>query len=416
VQCVGFVDFLTCLRLQYYGFAFRRTAFLQFLKIFPVRPFTLFPTKRSPARRLTYWHRPHTSLTRKPVVFIHGIGIGLYPYVNLLAQLDSRLNSGSSSDDLVGIIAIEIMPVSFRITHSALKKDEMCDEILAILKYHKFHQPVLVSHSYGTVITTQLLKSPELADQIGPIVLIDPISILLHLPDVAYNFTRRKPQRANEHQLYYFASMDMGVSHSLSRCFFWCENVLWKNDIGHRPVTVSLAGQDLIVNTRAVGDYLASHNGERVACKIQSTNGAVNGSIHEKTVALKDGFANNIASGNAHENTISENGNALTSLHQRSNGYVKSTSNGYVKSTSNGHVTGKSNGHVMGTSTALSGKTLDDRCLNAQQCAGWEDRTWSGDGVDIMWFGALDHAQVFDKANTRERLVKAISEYSSRVC
>jgi hypothetical protein len=386
------------------------------------------------------------------VVFIHGIGIGLYPYVNLLAQLDSRLNSGSSSDDLVGIIAIEIMPVSFRITHSALKKDEMCDEILAILKYHKFHQPVLVSHSYGTVITTQLLKSPELADQIGPIVLIDPISILLHLPDVAYNFTRRKPQRANEHQLYYFASMDMGVSHSLSRCFFWSENVLWKNDIGHRPVTVSLAGQDLIVNTRAVGDYLASHNEERVACKIHSANGAVNGSIHEKTVTMEDDVANNIASGNAYENTISENGNALTSLHQRSNGHVKSTSNGYVNSASNGHVTGNSNGnaltslhqrsnghvkstsngyvnsasnghvtgnsngHVMGTSTALSRKTLDDRCLNAQQCAGWEDRTWSGDGVDIIWFGALDHAQVFDKANTRERLVKAISEYSSRVC
>jgi hypothetical protein len=386
------------------------------------------------------------------VVFIHGIGIGLYPYVNLLAQLDSRLNSGSSSDDLVGIIAIEIMPVSFRITHSALNKDEMCEEILAILKYHKFHQPVLVSHSYGTVITTQLLKSPELADQIGPIVLIDPISILLHLPDVAYNFTRRKPQRANEHQLYYFASMDMGVSHSLSRCFFWSENVLWKNDIGHRPVTVSLAGQDLIVNTRAVGDYLASHNEERVACKIHSANGAVNGSIHEKTVTMEDDVANNIASGNAYENTISENGNALTSLHQRSNGHVKSTSNGYVNSASNGHVTGNSNGnaltslhqrsnghvkstsngyvnsasnghvtgnsngHVMGTSTALSRKTLDDRCLNAQQCAGWEDRTWSGDGVDIIWFGALDHAQVFDKANTRERLVKAISEYSSRVC
>jgi len=334
------------------------------------------------------------------VVFVHGIGIGLYPYVNLLAQLDSRLNSGSSADDLVGIIAIEIMPVSFRITHSALKKDEMCDEIQAILKYHKFDKPVLVSHSYGTVITTQLLKSPKLADQIGPVVLIDPISILLHLPDVAYNFTRRKPQRANEYQLYYFASMDMGVSHSLSRCFFWSENVLWKNDIGHRPVTIILAGQDLIVNTKAVGDYLASHNEERVARKILSANGAANGSIHEKTVTMGNGFANNIATSNLHENKISENGNALTSLHQRSNGLVKSASNG----------------HVTGTSTVLSEKTLNDRLLNAQQCVGWEDRTWAGNGVDIMWFGTLDHAQVFDKANTRERLVKAICEYSARVC
>jgi pimeloyl-ACP methyl ester carboxylesterase len=334
------------------------------------------------------------------VVFVHGIGIGLYPYVNFLAQLDSRLNSGSSADDRVGIIAIEIMPVSFRITHSALTKDEMCDEIQAIIKYHKFDKPVLVSHSYGTVITTQLLKSPKLANQIGPIVLIDPISILLHLPDVAYNFTRRKPRRANEHQLYYFASMDMGVSHSLSRCFFWSENVLWKDDIGHRAVTVSLAGVDLIVNTKAVGGYLASYNEETAARKKVSADGVANGGIHEEMATSEKDSANGTANGNFREKTISENGNAVTGLHQRSNGHVKSTSNG----------------HVMGTSTALSTKTLHDSSPNAQQCVVWEDRPWAGNGVDILWFQTLDHAQVFDKANTRERLVKAISQYSARVC
>lgn len=92
---------------------------------------------------------------------------------------------------------------------------------------------------------------------IADIVLIDPVTILLHLPDVAYNFTRRQPQSASEHQLWYFASMDMGVAHSLARHFFWSENVLWKEALGGRNVTVSLAGRDLIVNTEAVGRYLA---------------------------------------------------------------------------------------------------------------------------------------------------------------
>lgn len=97
---------------------------------------------------------------------------------------------------------------------------------------------------------------------IADIVLIDPVTILLHLPDVAYNFTRRSPQSASEHQLWYFASMDMGVAHSLARHFFWSENVLWKEALEGRDVTVSLAGRDLIVNTEAVGRYLAEGSEE----------------------------------------------------------------------------------------------------------------------------------------------------------
>jgi hypothetical protein len=249
-------------------------------------------------------------------------------------------------------------------------KDEMGEEIQAIMEHHDFDKPVLVSHSYGTVITTQLLKSPKLAARIGSLVLIDPISVLLHLPDVAYNFTRRKPKRANEHQLHYFGSMDMGVSHSLSRCFFWSENVLWKHEIGDRATTVSLAEQDLIVNTKAVGAYLATHNEEMTAPEKDPASHATNGSVSEKM--------------------ISENGLASATVHQ------------------------KSNGHVKGTVGALPAKTASqgsEKDLNRPQ---WKDRTWMGKGVDLIWYRSLDHAQVFDKAQTRKPLVEAINEYSAR--
>ncbi|KAG9499675.1 hypothetical protein J7337_008134 [Fusarium musae] len=76
----------------------------------------------SPAKRLTYWHRPHTSKTRLPILFIHGIGVGLYPYVNFLAEL----NAAGSADGDVGIIAVEILSVSSRITGPAMLKEEMC--------------------------------------------------------------------------------------------------------------------------------------------------------------------------------------------------------------------------------------------------------------------------------------------------
>lgn len=239
-------------------------------------------------------------------------------------------------DDQVGILALEIMPVSFRLTHAALERVALCKEIQQIITNHfgpsqKF---VLVSHSYGTVITTHLLKS-SLHERIGPIVLIDPVSILLHLPDVAYNFTRREPSTANELQLHYFASMDMGVSHTLSRHFFWSENILWKQDLAGRKVTVSLGGRDLIVDTAAVGRYL---------CSDVADPGKVS-SMSESTAARRRNPAN-----------------------------------------------------------GLIAKTTSDQ-------EKWKDRAWHGEGIEVVWWADLDHAQVFDKPQTRKKILNVIRTY-----
>ncbi|OCK76942.1 hypothetical protein K432DRAFT_445684 [Lepidopterella palustris CBS 459.81] len=254
-MCVGFVDTLSAIHMKFRGFSFYRIPLSRFFTVFPFRPFTLFSSHQSPATHLSYWYRPHTSKTHLPVLFIHGIGIGLYPYVGFLAMINEK-DEFKDWDGDIGIIAVEVMPISFRITSPALAKAEMCSQINSILEAHGWDEFVLASHSYGTVISTHLLQSPEIGPKIGPMVLIDPVTFLLHLPHVAFNFTMRKPRSANEHQLYYFASKDMGVAHTLSRRFFWSENILWKEDIADRNVTVSLGGRDLIVDTEVVGRYL----------------------------------------------------------------------------------------------------------------------------------------------------------------
>lgn len=255
---MGFVDLITFITLRYHGFHFHRTSLPRFFRLFPLRTHALLTTHRSPAKYTSYWYHPHTSETKLPIVFIHGIGIGLHPYASFLSELNSTRGGKNDPNDQIGVLAIEIMPVSSRLTHHALARQEMCAEISTIVSRHFPGQKfVLVSHSYGTVISTHLLKSP-VASQIGPLFLMDPVCILLHLPDVAFNFTRRKPKRANEHQLYYFASMDMGVAHTLGRCFFWSENILWKKDVAGKKVTISLGGKDLIVNSAAVGRYWSS--------------------------------------------------------------------------------------------------------------------------------------------------------------
>lgn len=149
------------------------------------------------------------------------------------------------------------MPISFRITKPILDRDELCQQIKAILDAHGFDKVVLASHSYGSVVTTHLLQNPSTASRIGPMLLIDPVTFLLHLPDVAYNFTARKPRRANEYQLHYFACTDMMVAHALARHFFWAQNILWKEDLRGRDVTVSLGGRDQILDADTVGKYIA---------------------------------------------------------------------------------------------------------------------------------------------------------------
>lgn len=304
--------------MLYTGFHFHRSSLSRFFNIFPIRPLTLFTAYQSPAQHLTYWHRQHTSTKRLPVLFIHGIGVGLYPYMNFLQDLNSELETGANNDGEVGIIALEIMPISSRITHPALERHVMICEILQIVQYHRWSRFVLVSHSYGSIIAAHLLKSDLFDTLIGPMVFIDPVAFLLHLPDVTYNFTVRQPARANEYLLWYFASKDIGVAHTLSRRFSWIDNIIWREDLRikgeknqeGRDVTVALSGKDAIVATETVAQYLV-------------------GSLSDQP-----------------------------STH------------------------------------------------------GWKNKSWTGYGLELLWYEQLDHAQIFSFKDTRWPVIRAISVYS----
>ncbi|KAK5992989.1 hypothetical protein PT974_06414 [Cladobotryum mycophilum] len=221
---------------------------------------------RPPATELSYYYRPHISADSFPVVFIHGIGIGLWTYVRFLADIHAAGKRGQGGG--VGVIAIEILPVSFRLTSPPLGKAEFLRQMTRILDHHGWDKFAVVSHSYGSVPTTHMIQSPTLQRRIVSVVLIDPVTIMLHHPNVAYNFTRRRPKKANEWQLWYFASTDPGVAHCLGRHFFWQENIVWKEELLFRDgnqregpmmgrrVAVCLAGRDILVDTPSVAKYL----------------------------------------------------------------------------------------------------------------------------------------------------------------
>lgn len=127
-----------------------------------------------------------------------------------------------------------------------------------------------------------------------------------------------------------------------------------------RRVTVSLGGKDLIVNTEAVGRYLS-----------------------EET-KVGNGHANGNGNGN-------RNGN------------------------------GRATGVLVdfeGRDDASQSGTTEDETENESEHEEdfveekWKSRPWKGTGIDVLWFKNLDHAQVFDKAATRRRVIDAITTYS----
>lgn len=255
------VDHITFVRFWAAGFSYRRTSVAR-PWVFPPRPAALLVGgNMSPARKLSYWVRPHTSKTRLPVLFIHGIGVGLETAVETLKALNKQK---TSSDGDIGILALEVLPISSRLTSPILRRDEFIRQITTILDAHGYDEFVLVSHSYGSVFSSYMLTHEALVSRISATVLLDPVTILLHMPDVAFNFTVRAPRTANEWQLWYFASQDPQVAHTLGRHFFWYENCLWRSRIeellrGGMRMTVSLASRDLIVDTKAVARYLTDN-------------------------------------------------------------------------------------------------------------------------------------------------------------
>ncbi|KAK1455895.1 hypothetical protein CMEL01_04655 [Colletotrichum melonis] len=336
---MAFLDHVTHLSLWFYGFQYYAQP--KDKAIFPPRLQQVFASRRSSAGNLSYWHRPHRA-EGLPVVFLHGIGIGLWPYVRFLAEITTMRIRGRGR---TGVIAIEILPVSFRLTDPPLGKEVFLRQFKQIVNHHAWDKFALVSHSYGSILSTHAMRCPDLQARIPRAVLIDPVSILLHLPDVAYNFTRRAPSTANEWQLWYFASMDPGVAHCLGRYFFWRENAIWADElVGRtagsesvgverqeaRQVTVCLSGLDLIVDSHAVARYLAE------------------GGQGQQT----------------------EHPAWLQGEHGRRD--------------------------VAGPKAApISGM-------------GYESHRSAGSGIDILWFPDKDHAQVFDSPRAIARIVGAI--------
>ncbi|KAI8351205.1 Alpha/Beta hydrolase protein [Choanephora cucurbitarum] len=207
-----------------------------------------------PKDKITYWYRAPTDGQRKtPIVFVHGIGIGVLSYAEWISLLLSRLSDRP-------IFLVELPYVAMRMVDTVPTATETTKEVRQMLNQYGYDKAVYVSHSLGTAVTSWIIKLAP--DTVAGTVMIDPICFLLHYHHVAFNFVHRLPKQLIEYLMYYGASREMYISYYISRHFQWFESICFVEHIQKTTLNnmaVFLSEKDRIVGSEDVYHYLLEH-------------------------------------------------------------------------------------------------------------------------------------------------------------
>jgi pimeloyl-ACP methyl ester carboxylesterase len=201
---------------------------------------------------VSYWYRPaepgliDTHLP--PVVFFHGITPGWLVYLPIVFAI-----VGSRPTLLIDLDTIKINSLAFDMP----KESDFVDGVTKAIDVH--FGPVakvsIVGHSFGTISAAWFLRHKP--SRVAHLTLIDPVSLLLGLPDVAHNFLQKAPDNIIKLTMRLMASREITVSNMLHRHFWWYNNILILEDLPPGiNVVIGLPGKDEIANNKVVLDYV----------------------------------------------------------------------------------------------------------------------------------------------------------------
>ncbi|ORY51502.1 hypothetical protein BCR33DRAFT_712546 [Rhizoclosmatium globosum] len=169
-----------------------------------------------------------------PIVFLHGIGCGLFPYVHFIYSIMSHMRFSRP------VFVIEFPHVSMKLHDHA-------------------H---VIGHSLGTTIACWLVKYSKYA---ASCVLLDPVTFMYLLPSLAFSFVHRKPgyntdvTKADEYLLYWLCSRELYTANAITRHFRWHHSLIWPENLPKNHHVV-VGKRDFLFDGTSVADYLAEHD------------------------------------------------------------------------------------------------------------------------------------------------------------
>jgi pimeloyl-ACP methyl ester carboxylesterase len=187
----------------------------------------------------------HSSDGSEPLVFLHGISTGWMLYMNIVKALGAKRTL-----ILVDLNAIKIKSLHFDMP----TPEQFVKRVNGILQKHRITQASFVGHSFGSVTAGWFVR--YFPDKVSHLTLIDPVTILLSFPEVAYSFLYREPTTLMEWIIHLTAARELTVSHTLRRHFWWYNNALWLEDVPARiGIVIGVSSRDEIIHPQAVYEY-----------------------------------------------------------------------------------------------------------------------------------------------------------------
>jgi len=202
---------------------------------------------RRNAGALNYWVRIPESeegKARLPIVFVHGVGVGLVTYMSFVRKL---------VDNDCPILCVELPFVSMEIDSRVPSIDQQVASVRSMLDQWGFDSATFVGHSYGSVMLSWMVQhAPE---RVASVVFIDPIVIMLNLKSTLYNFLYRHSTNGKISDL---VGSELFLNHALRRHFWWYRNIVWAQDMHDQgiPSMVIVSENDEIVPSAEVAQHV----------------------------------------------------------------------------------------------------------------------------------------------------------------
>lgn len=191
---------------------------------------------------------------KTPIVFCHGIGIGLGYYMQLI-------------DELVELDRPLLLPeipyvCGFRPwikRNSILTPAQVVTTLTEMLACHGFLKATFIGHSYGTSWLSYMCKYAS--NTLVSVVFIDPICFCLHHPCLTKSFVYHRPDPGS---VSYIVKTDVVVNWTIQRGFPWSRIVLFVEDIPKNvSCSIFLSELDVLIPFKTVEKYLG-FNGAKI--------------------------------------------------------------------------------------------------------------------------------------------------------
>lgn len=233
-----------------------------------------------------YYRRCPASAVQEhtPSVFFHGISTGWDNYLLLVSHL--------SSDRAIFLFDLDGVK-SHSLNFYMPTPEAYAETVRQVLDMHNTHRVNIVGHSFGTITAGWFVKAHP--SYVAHMTLIDPVSLLLNHPEVAFNFLYRKPKKLMEWGIYLLVSTEITIANALRRNFWWYKNNLWLENLDPSiGVHVSLAGGDEVCNSEAVFEYVTWCGEQRAALKEEQMTSVMDPNtpnVADITVCFRDGHS-----------------------------------------------------------------------------------------------------------------------------